>query len=635
MFDTTKEDLKAILRDVDEGTLQLPDFQRDYVWNEEDVRSLIASIAKGFPVGALLTLESGGPVAFKPRLLAGVPEKDVMPEELLLDGQQRMTSLYQTLFSQEPVKTRTPKGKEIERFYYFDIKEAVNEGADFEEVIVGVPRDKKLRVDFGRTVILDLSTEDQEFELDMFPLNRVFNNRKWFYAWRDHWKPRGRDVSEPEQAFYQSVLERIDDYKMPIIRLDRSNSREAICLVFEKVNVGGKKLDAFELVTAIYAASTFDLREDWNGNQQGMLGRRQRMIGFPNRRDVLTQIANTDFLQACTLLHTMAIRREREHGGAQGKELPQVSCKREALLGLPLGAYAEYADNVEGGFIQAGAFLNERKIIWNKDIPYPPQLVGLAAVFASLGHRAETTSAKEKLATWFWAGTLGELYGSSTDSRLARDVPELIAWISGGGPQPRSIDEALFQRDRLLTLRSRLAAAYKGIHALLMGGGPAEPGDDARPSGCLDFCTRRPAEVMTFLNDQIDIHHVFPQAWCIKQGIEPARFNSIINKTPLSKWSNIRIGGDAPSVYLKRIEEKDEISADKLDAILRTHLIEPQHLRNDDFDAFFRARQEALAGLVAGAMDKPVVSEQGTNEPEAEPESIVPEFDEAELELAS
>jgi uncharacterized protein with ParB-like and HNH nuclease domain len=70
MFDSTKEDLKDLLRHADEGRLQLPDFQRDYVWGDEDVRSLIASVAKGFPIGALLTLEMGGEVEFKPRLLA-------------------------------------------------------------------------------------------------------------------------------------------------------------------------------------------------------------------------------------------------------------------------------------------------------------------------------------------------------------------------------------------------------------------------------------------------------------------------------------------------------------------------------------------------------------------------------------
>lgn len=80
MFDTTKEDLKDILRKVDDGKLQLPDFQRDYVWEDDDVQSLIASIAKGFPVGALLTLETGGEVAFKPRTLAGVERINANPD---------------------------------------------------------------------------------------------------------------------------------------------------------------------------------------------------------------------------------------------------------------------------------------------------------------------------------------------------------------------------------------------------------------------------------------------------------------------------------------------------------------------------------------------------------------------------
>src|SRR4051794_14108711 len=109
MFEPTKEDLKDILRKVHEGKLQLPDFQRDYVWEDSDVRSLIASIAKGFPVGALLTLETGGDVRFKPRVLAGVSATEIAPSELLLDGQQRMTSLYQAAFGKNAVQTKTDR----------------------------------------------------------------------------------------------------------------------------------------------------------------------------------------------------------------------------------------------------------------------------------------------------------------------------------------------------------------------------------------------------------------------------------------------------------------------------------------------------------------------------------------------
>ncbi|EIL93674.1 GmrSD restriction endonuclease domain-containing protein [Rhodanobacter spathiphylli] len=620
MFDTTKEDLKDILRKVNEGKLQLPDFQRDYVWGDEDVRSLIASIAKGFPVGALLTLETGGEVEFKPRVLEGVEVRDVRPTELLLDGQQRMTSLFQAAFAKAPVRTRNVHKKLVERLYYIDIKKAAASKGSLEDAIIGVPADRIVRTNFGKTIDLDVSTRDREFELDLFPLNQVFDSRDWFYDWRDFWRAKGRDITELDRDFVRTIVDSIERYKMPIIRLDRNNKREAICVVFEKVNVGGKKLDAFELVTAIYAAEKFDLREDWNGTKKpAKAGRHSRMIGAPNPRDVLTQIANTDFLQACTLLHTRDLRLQKAAEGAKDGDLPQISCKRDALLGLPLHAYQKHADAVESGFIEAGGFLNELKIIWHKDISYPPLVVGLAAIFAILGKDAQTAKAKQQLAQWFWSVTLGELFGSSTESRLARDVPEVVDWIKNPVSRPRTLDEAVFQAVRLRSLRSRQSAAYKGLHALLMKG------------GCRDFITGRPTDLMTFFNDDIDIHHVFPQAWCKKQGIEKGVFDAIINKTPLSKLSNISVSGDAPSVYLKRIEDKQGISSDDLDAILRTHLIEPAHLRADDFKAFYEARSNALAELVAGAMQKPVVVEAGTNEVEQEDDSM--EADE-ELEAA-
>ena len=303
----------------------------------------------------------------------------------------------------------------------------------------------------------------------------------------------------------------------------------------------------------------------------------------------------------------MTPRPSRRLGYTQGlrdKELPQISCKRDALLGLPLNAYRKCADAVEAGFIEAGGFLNELKIIWHKDIPYPPILVGLASAFAILGRNAQTAAAKQQMAQWFWSVTLGELYGSSTESRLARDVPEVVEWIGNHSSRPRSLDGALFQRDRLRSLQSRLSAAYKGLNALLM------------QYGCRDFITGRGADLMTFFNDKIDIHHIFPQDWCKKKGIKPGVFNAITNKTPLSKLSSIAIGGDAPSVYLKRIEDKQRLSATSLDDILRTHLVEPEHLRNDDFEGFFEARTPALASLVARAMGKPVVEDHGADENE-------------------
>src|SRR5262245_66558840 len=95
-FKTNPYELYELLKDCDRGALQLPDFQRSWVWDEDRIKSLIASVSRAFPIGALMTLETGGEVDFKPRLLEGAPQsaRDARPLSLLRDGQQRITSMY-------------------------------------------------------------------------------------------------------------------------------------------------------------------------------------------------------------------------------------------------------------------------------------------------------------------------------------------------------------------------------------------------------------------------------------------------------------------------------------------------------------------------------------------------------------
>lgn len=599
-FDTTKTSLKELLGHVHEGKLQLPEFQRDYVWNEGDVRSLLESIAKGFPVGALLTLERGGSIEFKPRGIEGTSVGHVTPEHLLLDGQQRMTSLYKTIFSKDPARVRTAKGQVVERYFYLSIDAALEPMNDLEAAIELVPPDRIRRTNFGKDVELDLSSPALEYEQMLFPLNQTLDPLTWILGCIGHWADKGKPRMADVQQFQNEVLNRIQSYAMPVIKLSKDNSREAVCTVFEKVNVGGKKLDAFELVTAIYAASGFDLREDWAGTQakHGRLGRMREKV---TAKGVFADLASTDFLQACTVLHTRDLRQQAIAAGATGKEVPAVTCTREAVLSLPIDAYRQYADAVEAGFIEVAKFLNEQKIIWGRDVPYPPQMVALAATFALLPPALRNAVSTAKLAQWFWSGVLGEFYGSATETKIARDVPDLLAWLEGG-PLPRTIGDTSFQAARFDTLRSRLSAAYKGFHALLMR------------SGCRDFVTGKSVDTMTVFADALDIHHIFPRAWCDKNGIPPQRYNSIINKTALSKATNIAIGGNAPSQYLARIEQKHGLSQDALDDILRSHLIEPATLRADDFEGFWKARKAALAALAADAQGKPVPLDE--SEPE-------------------
>src|SRR5690606_36879550 len=103
--------------------------------------------------------------------------------------------------------------------------------------------------------------------------------------------------------------------------------KEAVCVVFEKVNTGGKPRDAFELVTAMYAAEGHELRKDWYGDGE-VSGRHRRFVDALRPADseagIIANVSNTDFLQAISLFYTRERRREAERAGRTGKDLPAV-----------------------------------------------------------------------------------------------------------------------------------------------------------------------------------------------------------------------------------------------------------------------------------------------------------------------
>ncbi|KQP91932.1 DUF262 domain-containing protein [Methylobacterium sp. Leaf117] len=615
-FQTNKVALSTLLRACHEGALQLPDFQRSWVWDEDRIKSLIASISRAFPVGALMTLETSGTVNFKPRPVEGAPDvaRAAKPDELLLDGQQRMTSLYQVTLRNHVVETVTPKNKRVKRWFYIDILAALDEAAEREEAIIGVPEDRVIRENFAKNVVLDLSTRAREFEALMYPVAMVFDWNRWQMEFVGHANAKG-DFAEKWpiiSRFHDEVIKNFTDYHVPVISLDKSTSKEAVCLVFEKVNTGGKPLDAFELVTAMYAADGHELRKDWYGDVSTK-GRHRRFAETmrPPGQDtgILVNVANTDFLQAISLFHTRDRRREAEAAGKQGKELPAVTGNRQALLSLPLAAYKTYEARVEGGFVRAAKFLNLLHIYRVFDLPYQSQLVPLAAILADIGDAWEHEANRAKLVQWYWNGVFGELYGSAVDSRISRDFMEVPVWLKGG-QEPTTISETIFRADRLKTMRMRLSAAYKGVNALLM------------KEGAQDFRSGQKFDHTIFFGENVDIHHIFPQDWCKKAGVKSDIYDSIINKTPLSYKTNRIIGGAAPSVYLGRLEagnsDTPAIGRANMDAYLITHLIDPALLRSDDFAQFMADRQKRLLDLIEAAMGKAAytggITEEGVDD---------------------
>jgi hypothetical protein len=181
-FDSTREALSDLLASIRSGKTQLPDFQRGWVWDDAHIRSLLASISRSFPVGAVMMLQTGNPnVRLKPRTVEGASPAASAPERLILDGQQRLTSLFQALFSGRAVATKDPRGNPITRWYYVHIPTALDKNADREDAIRGVPEDRITR-SFRGEPVKDYSTMEKECAEEMFPLPLVFQQAE-FTAW--------------------------------------------------------------------------------------------------------------------------------------------------------------------------------------------------------------------------------------------------------------------------------------------------------------------------------------------------------------------------------------------------------------------------------------------------------------------
>jgi hypothetical protein len=580
--------LSDALAGVASGALQLPDFQREWKWDDERIRALIATVTLDYPLGVVMALVTNGTSRFRTRALKGAEDVEGrVPELLLLDGQQRLTSLFQALHRDRPVETVDARGKELRRWYYVDIAKAIGSPADRDDAIVSVPEDRILRTGLHRRDVIDLSTTEGECAAGYFPLHFVFDTQR-VNAWHQEFVTVDVTNWGLWGQFQQHVLSRMQSFQVPVIKLGASTTMDAVCAVFERVNTGGVPLNVFELLTATYAGDQQHVAEhgDYYKLPDAWEEIKQRLTSsYP----VFDGLSSSDFLQAVALVRTW----ERKQAGSG----TAVSCKRRDLLELPLADFRRLAPRVAEAFAWVGAFLEQQCIVRAPDLPYPTQLVPLAAVRTILGVETDTSAGEELISQWYWCGVLGEMYGGSTESRFTRDVEQLVERLRGKTEDvPDTIAEAGFRADRLDTLATRNSAAYKGVYALLV------------KQGAVDwYFTDAPLNAARLAEFSVDVRQIFPKAWIDKHHRSySARAYSIVNKTPLSLRAGKSMTG-SPAGYLKTLALESGMRPEWFDDVIATHLIDPVTLHSGDFEGFYENRAKQLLELVVSAMGKRTV----------------------------
>ena len=194
------------------------------------------------------------------------------------------------------------------------------------------------------------------------------------------------------------------------------------------------------------------------------------------------------------------------------------------------------------------------------------------------------------------------MYGGANETRYANDIEDVVNDVMGQPSLNRTVNAAFFSSTRLLTMQSRLSAAYKGVMALLY------------KEHCRDFMNDTTIDLVNSMVESPDIHHIFPQKYCENNGIKRQKYNSIVNKTPILPETNRAIGGDAPSVYTKRILRKvTGLTEEELRSRIESHLVDYDTFVADDFDSYFIDRAKKLLDLIENAMGKKVADRGAEN----------------------
>jgi len=556
----TLEPLRFLLQMIDNRTMALPDFQRDFVWDPAATDELIESIICSYPAGTLLRIKNGTHLLFKPRAFAGAPALNgVPPAYLILDGQQRLTSLYQAFYG---------KG---EHSYYLNLA-GLETGKDLEDCAF------YLRAQEGRQ---KYDTLEQQAETLIFPMAKLFGATGGFSAWQNQvLRIRGKnatteaifDLQERLAALYERWVKPVEDYEFPMVTLSEEMEGAAVCMIFETLNRTGVKLSVFDLLTARFWPDDFNLREKWEAARSY----------YPILREY--GIDPYYILQVIGLL---------EPGKDKEGHVRAPSIKRGAMLAMKVEqARAGWEPAIEGLANALEILRDDCGVLEPGLLPYYTILVPMGAIWArqKAVNGATAGANRLKIIRWFWCAVFGQKYENAPNSQAEKDFTELQRWMEGDEP-PDSVSALRLDDLDLRQVTPRQRAVYRGVMALIL------------QQGALDFYKRGKitAQLLADRSNPVDDHHIFPYAYlgAQSQSVPTALRDCILNRTFIDSVTNRSIGRRAPSDYFSEIRAAHGDAA--TDALLRSHVlpsgVKSPLLRND-FDKFLAWREKELKKII-------------------------------------
>jgi hypothetical protein len=576
-----KRKVVGLVEHAYEGKICLPNFQRDFVWTREEVADLVRSIIRRYFIGSLLLLrcDPNNP-PFAPVVLRGSkpPFVDPRPEHLVLDGQQRLSSLIYALTAPD----LSLKDSAQRRWFFVDL-DVLLEEPDNDEVVFNRAK-RELR---------GLDKPETQYEQRILPCTALLT-QEIFYQWRDGFEDWLRQTRPDDLDKYRKewrdpwtvTATAFQTFEVPLVELPRIDEADGdsigrVCAIFEKLNSTGVDLSVYDLLTARLYRSGIRLHDLWNG----AVATHARLRAASNGKA-------DEHKFGVLVLRTLALLR-----GLDPKPRILIDLKptdfdndwRRAIAAIERAL--ELIDMVgPDGF---GVFAEK----WLPGYGLIPILAALRAVIEDKRLGAVE---RDDLRRWYWCNVFLERYSSAVESKSRKDYVEMTRHWSDGAAAPEVFHEAAnwigSPGFRVRTSASYASAVYSGIFCLLglRSARDWRRGEDIRLQELQD-------------------HHIFPQAYLKRHGIEKrVDVNTIANRTLISDETNNKIKDKAPAEYLA---DPDIFPSGASPALLEPHFLDAicvdllrqatDDLANEQaaklYEQFLQARQAAMIAEIRRA----------------------------------
>lgn len=577
LFKEVSYSLSKLMDDIEMGEIGLPDIQRPFVWKNVKVNRLFDSMYKGYPVGYLLFWENEVEKGVKN---IGTNDHQRVPHLLIVDGQQRLTSLYAVIKDIAVVRENYNSEKIEIAFKPLD--------GSFEVADASIRRNPEWIPNISNLFAKDAS----QYKIIGSYLEKLKEVRN----------ADGKELSSEEQKACEKSFENIFgilSFPFTVLQLSSNIDEEQVADVFVRINSEGKSLNQSDFILTLMSVFWEEGRKELENfcklsrqpvkNQPGPFN----YFIDPDPADLLRVSVGYEFRRAKLKYAYSLLRGKNLETGILSKEQRDLQfdkLKNAQKHTLNLQHWHDFLNIIQQSGFRSSAMINSSITLIYSYVFY---LIG------KIEYKLSHIVLHEYIRRWFFVSVLTNRYTASSaetvmerdlaDFRVFKNADDFIKWIDNTIKSELTDDfweTTLPARLETSSSTSPLLHCYTASLNLLDAKALFS---DIKVWDALDPTTKA-------LKSKVERHHLFPKNYLKSFGIESTRDTNQIANYALLEWKyNISIADTPPSEYFSKY--KDIISSEKMEKMMYWHAL-PIEWENMSYDEFLTERRKLMALII-------------------------------------